>query len=71
MAKYVFTPGMDKEILHTYAINTDSKPRLQNLAKKFNMPRWAVYQRALKIGAVKSSHQKCKWKKRGNYKRGF
>ncbi|MHA2265849.1 MAG: hypothetical protein ACXAEN_25945 [Candidatus Thorarchaeota archaeon] len=58
MAKYLFASEMDKEILYTYSINTDSKPRLINLAKKFNMPRWALYQRALKIGAVKSSHQK-------------
>ena len=62
MTKYVFTPEMDKEIIYTYSINTDSQPRLINLAKKFNMPRWAIYQRALKIGAVKSSHQKKKWK---------
>jgi hypothetical protein len=61
MAKYIFTPEMDKELHHTYRINTDSKPRLQNLAKKFNMPRWALYQRALKIGAVTSSHQKKPW----------
>ena len=63
MAKYQFTEEMDREIHHTYGINTDSKPRLQNLAKKFNMPRWALYQRALKMGAVKSSHQKTKWGK--------
>jgi hypothetical protein len=44
MAKYLFTPEMDNEILYTYSINTDSKPRLLNLAKKFNMPRWAIYQ---------------------------
>jgi hypothetical protein len=61
MAKYIFTPEMDKEIIHTYAINTDSRPRVINLAKKFNMPRWAVYQRALKIGAVKASQQKRPW----------
>jgi len=48
MAKYVCTSEMDKEILYTYSINTDSKPRVLNLAKKFNMPRWAIYQRALK-----------------------
>lgn len=52
---------MDKEILYTYSINTDSKPRVINLAKKLRMPRWAVYQRALKIGAVQSSHQKRPW----------
>ena len=62
MAKYLFTSEMDKELLYTYSINTDSKPRLINLAKKFNMPRWVLYQRALKIGAVKSSHQKKLWK---------
>jgi hypothetical protein len=62
MAKYLFTPEMDKEILYTYSINTDSKPRIINLANKFNIPRWAVYQRALKIGAVNSSHQKRPWK---------
>jgi hypothetical protein len=39
MAKYIFTSEMDKEILFTYSINTDSKPRLINLAKKFNIPR--------------------------------
>jgi len=61
MAKYVFTVAMDKEILYTYSINTDSKPRVLNLAKKFNMPRWVIYQRALKIGAVTSSHQKKPW----------
>jgi len=61
MAKYIFTPHIDREILYTYSINTDSKPRVINLAKKFNMPRWAVYQRALKIGAVMSSHQKKPW----------
>jgi hypothetical protein len=61
MAKYLFTPEMDKELLYTYSINTDSTPRLTNLSNKFNMPRWALYQRALKIGAVKSSHQKKKW----------
>jgi len=61
MAKYIFTPDMDREILYTYSINTDSKPRVLTLAKKFNMPRWAVYQRALKIGAVTSSHQKRPW----------
>ncbi len=61
MAKYKFTPEMDKEILYTYSINTDSKPRLINLARKFNMPRCALYQRALKIGAVRSSHQKRPW----------
>ncbi len=61
MAKYLFTAEMDKEIKHTYAINTDSKPRLSNLARKYNMPRWALYQRALKIGAVQSSHQKKPW----------
>ncbi len=61
MAKYLFTPEMDKEIIYTYSINTDSQPRLINLAKKYNMPRWAVYQRALSIGAVKSSHQKKVW----------
>ena len=61
MAKYTFTSEMDKEILYTYSINTDSKPRVINLAKKFNMPRWAIYQRALKIGAVNSSHQKRPW----------
>ena len=54
---------MDREIIYTYTINTDSKPRVINLAKKFNMPRWALYQRALKIDAVQSSHQKKKWKK--------
>jgi len=52
---------MDQEIHHTYSINTDSRPRVINLARKFNMPRWAVYQRALKIGAVTSSHQKKPW----------
>ena len=51
MAKYFFTPEMDKEILYTYSINTDIMPRVINLAKKFNMPRWAIYQRALKVGA--------------------
>ena len=61
MAKYLFTPEMDNEIRHTYAINTDNSPRLINLAKKLNMPRWALYQRALKIGAVTSSQQKKKW----------
>ena len=61
MAKYFFTPEMDKEIHYTYSVNTDGKPRVINLAKKFNMPRWAVYQRALKIGAVNSSHQKKPW----------
>jgi hypothetical protein len=61
MAKYVFTPEMDEELMYTYSINTDSKPRLINLAGKFNMPRWAIYQRALKIGAVTSSHQKRPW----------
>jgi hypothetical protein len=62
MAKYLFTSEMDRELLYTYSINTDSKPRLINLAGKFNMPRWALYQRAVKIGAVKSSHQRKKWK---------
>ena len=52
---------MDNEIIHTYSINTDNKPRIINLAQKFNMPRCAIYQRALKIGAVKSSHQKKPW----------
>jgi hypothetical protein len=52
---------MDKELLYTYRINTDCKPRLINHARKFNMPRWALYQRALKIGAVQSCHQKRKW----------
>jgi hypothetical protein len=61
MAKYLFTSEMDNEILYTYSINTDNKPRLINLAKKFKMPRWAIYQRALKIGAVKASHQKSPW----------
>ena len=61
MAKYVFTPEMDEELRYTYSINTDSKPRLTSLAKKFNMPRWALYQRALKIGAVQSSQQKRPW----------
>lgn len=61
MAKYLFTSEMDEEILYTYSINTDSTPRLLNLAKKFKMPRWAIYQRALKIGAVRSSHQKRPW----------
>jgi len=63
MAKYIFTSEMDKEILYTYSINTDNKPRVMNLARKFNIPRWAVYQRALKIGAVTSSHQKKTWTK--------
>jgi len=62
MAKYLFTPEMDEEILYTYSSNTDSKPRVINLAKKFNMPRWAVYQRALKIRAVTSAHQKRPWR---------
>jgi hypothetical protein len=61
MAKYTFTPEMDAEILYTYSINTDGRPRLKNLARKFRMPRWAVYQRALKIGAVQSCHQKRPW----------
>lgn len=61
MAKYTFTPEMDKEILYTYSVNTDNKPRLMNLAKRFKMPRWAVYQRALKIGAVKKANQKRPW----------
>lgn len=52
---------MDKELLYTYSINTDNQPRLISLAKKFSMPRWALYQRALKIGAVQSSHQKRPW----------
>jgi len=52
---------MDKEILYTYSINTDNRPRLTHLAKKFNIPRWAIYQRALKIEAVTSSHQKKAW----------
>ena len=63
MPKYEFTSDMDWEILHTYSINADSKPRVINLARKFNMPRWAIYQRALKISAVKSSHQKKQWEK--------
>jgi len=62
MAKYIFTHEMDLEIVHTYEINTDNMPRVLNLAKRFNMPRWAIYQRALKIGAVTSSHQKRSWK---------
>lgn len=62
MAKYFFTSEMDKEIRYTYSINTDNKPRVIDLAKKFNMPRWAIYQRALKISAVNSSHQKRPWK---------
>ncbi len=53
---------MDKEILYTYSINTDAKPRIQNLARKLGMPRWAIYQRALKIGAIHSSQQKRPWK---------
>ena len=61
MAKYTFTSEMDKEIQYTYSINTDNKPRVKNLAKKFNIPRWAIYQRALKTGAVSSSHQKRPW----------
>lgn len=61
MTKYFFTSEKDREIVYTYSVNTDSKPRVINLAKKFNMPRWAVYQRALKIGAVTSSHQKRPW----------
>ncbi len=61
MAKYQFTSEMNNELLYVYSINTDSKPRLTNLARKFNMPRWALYQQALKIGAVQSSHQKKKW----------
>jgi hypothetical protein len=61
MAKYQFTSEMDQKIMHTYSINTDSKPRILNLANKFNMPRWALYQRALKIDAVHSSQQKKKW----------
>lgn len=61
MAKYSFTPEMDREIQYMYSINTDSKPRVLNLAKRFSMPRWAVYQRALKIGAVNSSYQKRPW----------
>jgi hypothetical protein len=62
MAKYIFTPDMDKEVLYTYAINTDSSPRVINLAKKFNMPRWAIYQRALKIEAIQACRQKRPWK---------
>ena len=62
MAKFHFTPEMDKELLYTYSVNTDSKPRVINLSNKFNMPRWALYQRALKIGAVQLSHQKKKWR---------
>ncbi len=58
MAKYLFTSEMDKELIATYSKKTDNTPQLINLAKKFNMPRWALYQRALKIGAVKSCHQK-------------
>ena len=61
MAKYVFTPEMDEEIRHTYSINTDSKPRLTNLARNFRLPRWYLYQRALMIGAVQSSQQKRLW----------
>ena len=61
MAKYSFTSEMDKEIRYTYSINTDNMPRVIDLAKKFNMPRWAIYQRALKIGAVNSSQQKRPW----------
>ncbi len=61
MAKYIFTPEMDTELNYTYSINTDSKPRLINLARKFRMPRWILYQRAVKIGAIKSSQQKQKW----------
>jgi len=61
MAKYQFTSEMDQEIHYTYSINTDNKPRVINLAKKFYMPRWAIYQRALKIGAVTLSHQKTPW----------
>ena len=61
MAKYRFTSEMDREIMYTYSINTDSKPRITNLTKKFNLPRWAIYQRALKICAVKSAHQKRPW----------
>jgi protein-disulfide isomerase len=34
MAKYVFTPEKDKELLYTYSINTDNKPRLINLGRK-------------------------------------
>jgi len=63
MAKYKFTSEMDREIQYTYSINTDSKPRVINLARKYNMPRWAIYQRALKIGAVQSCHQKKPWSK--------
>ena len=63
MFQYTFTSEMDKEIHHTYRINTDSKPRVINLANKFNMPRWSLYQRALKVGAVTTSHQKKKWEK--------
>jgi hypothetical protein len=63
MPKYQFIPEMDREIFHTYSINTDNKPRVLNLARKFSMPRWAIYQRALKIGAVTSSHQKKPWSK--------
>jgi hypothetical protein len=63
MTKYRFTSEIDDEILYTYRINTDNKPRVINLARKINMLRWAVYQRALKIGAVTSSHQKKSWSK--------
>jgi len=61
MSKYTFTPEIDKEIHYTYSINIDSKPRVINLARKYRVPRWAIYQRALKIGAVTSSHQKKPW----------
>ncbi len=62
MAKYAFTPAMDREIFRTYEINMDNMHRVLNLAKKFNMPGRATYQWALKIGAVTSSHQKRPWK---------
>jgi hypothetical protein len=61
MDKCFFTSEMDEELLYTYSINTDSKLRLINLTKKFNMPRWALYQRSLKIGVMTLSHQKKPW----------
>jgi hypothetical protein len=57
--KYIFTERMDEAIRKAYLERADKRqnfsiPNLTELAKKWNMPKWAVVKRAALIGAART-----------------
>ncbi|MBW2653636.1 MAG: hypothetical protein JRC91_01535 [Deltaproteobacteria bacterium] len=64
--KYNFTPEIDEQIRQLYRVEVGIrsvayKGPVRDLAKRFNMPRWCVSRRALKLGVLPIQKKEPNW----------